>query len=94
MSSNLTDDEKRERIEKAKETAKNTREKYDDGKYFSLGEAVDEIKQANGVGQTTVASTKLVGKSLFNIGKFALAEALPSFLDRAAEQNEKALNKK
>lgn len=90
----LSDDEKKARIQDMRDSAKNFREKYKDGKYYSFGEAIDDIKQANGAGETTVASVKLVGKSLFNIGRFTFAEVLPAIADRSADLHEQSMKKK
>ena len=89
----LNDDEKKEFIRKMRDDAKNMREKHKNVKYFSFGEAIDDIKQANGAGKTTIASVKLVGKSIFNIGRFTVSEILPAMVDSAADIHEKSLKK-
>lgn len=87
----LSDDEKHERIESMRNNANSAREKYGKGKYFSFGEAIDEIKQADGAGETAVASVKLIGKSLFNIGRFTVAEVIPGMMEQTAKQAEKSM---
>jgi hypothetical protein len=60
-------------------------------KYFKIGEALQEIKQADGVASTATSAIKLFGKSVFNIGRFAAAEVLPAVLEHTSkkiEQNE------
>lgn len=90
----LSDHEKREKIDSWKASAAEQREKHKDGKYYSWGETIDDIKNASGVGETAVAGAKWAGKSLFNIGRFAVAEVLPSMLEGNARAAEKHLKKK
>lgn len=89
----LSDDEKRERIAEWRDTAKRGRERYKDGKYMSLKESVNKFKDADNAGEKALAGAKIVGKSLFNIGRFAVAEALPSMLEQVAKQAEKSMKK-
>mgnify|MGYP007087627617 CR=1 FL=1 len=89
----LSDDEKRERIAGWRDTAEQRREYHKEGKYLSLKESVDEFKDADNAGGKALAGAKIVGKSLFNIGRFAVAEALPSFLEQTAKQAEKSMKK-
>lgn len=61
--------------------------------YFSLDDAVNDVKLANGAGETTFASVKLVSKTLANLGKFTFGEALPVLMKNLAD-NDEALTKK
>lgn len=61
--------------------------------YFKIGSAVDDVKYAFGAKETTLATLKLFGKSAFNIGRFAVAEVIPSAVKHSADailKNEKA----
>lgn len=90
----LDDDGKRERIASMKDRAATSKEKYGKGSYYDWGETIDDIKKANGAGETAVAGAKWAGKSLFNIGKFAVAEVLPGLSKAAAEAAEDKLKNK
>lgn len=90
----LDDDGKRESLKKLKDSATSAEEKFSKGSYYSWSETIDDIKHASGAGKTAVAGTKLVGKSLFNIGKFALAEILPGILKTAVKKEEENLKNK
>lgn len=72
-------------------------------KYIDIKKIYQQIKSADGVADTVFASAAMVGAVGFNIGKFALTEALPSILEKQAdsvfknerstdEQREKAEN--
>jgi len=39
--------------------------------YYKLGEALTEVRSANGAKETAISSAKLVGKFAFNAGLFA-----------------------
>jgi len=90
----LDDDGKRERIASMKDRAATSKEKYGKGSYYAWGETIDDIKKANGAGETAVAGAKWAGKSLFNIGKFTIAEVLPGITEAIANKNEENLRKK
>ncbi len=60
-----------------------------ESKYFKIGEALDEVNHAYGDKEKTVASLKLLGKGIFNVGRFAVAEVLPSAMEQVAKQVEK-----
>lgn len=73
--------------------------------YFKLGEALDDVNHAYGAKDKAVATLKLFGKGVFNVGRFAVAEALPAALEHASnavannakatdEQREKARESK
>lgn len=61
-------------------------------KYFKMGEALDDVSFAYGAKDTAVASLKLLGKGLFNVGRFAVAEVLPSAMEQVAKTVEKNPN--
>lgn len=92
----LDDDGKRERISSMKDRAAAGKEKHRNSKrgYYSWGETIDDIKQADGAGQTAVAGAKWAGKSLFNIGKFTVGELIPGMLEAGAKQAEEKLKNK
>lgn len=94
--SNLDDDGKRERIASIKERAAAGKEKHKNSKssYYSWGETIDDIKKADGAGETAVAGAKWAGKSLFNIGKFTVGELIPGMLEAGARQAEDRLKNK
>lgn len=92
--SDLDDDGKRERIADMKDRAASTKEKYGKGSYYSWGETIRDIKEADGAGETAIAGAKWAGKSLFNIGKFTIAEVLPGITEAIANKNEENLRKK
>lgn len=66
----------------------------DKSKYFKIGEAIDDVKYADGVKDMSIASIKALGKGIFNIGRFAVAEVIPSVLDNAAKAAESRKNNK
>lgn len=92
----LDDDGKRERIASMKEKAAAGKEKHKNSKssYYSWGETIDDIKKADGAGETAVAGAKWAGKSLFNIGKFTAGELIPGMLASGARQMEESLKNK
>ena len=92
----LDDDGKRERIASMKERAARGKEKHKNSKrgYYSWGETINDIKRADGAGETAVAGAKWAGKSLFNIGKFTVGELIPGMLEQAAKHAEDKLDNK
>ncbi|EAB6233626.1 hypothetical protein ABHI03_004684 [Salmonella enterica subsp. enterica serovar Braenderup] len=44
--------------------------------FFNLGKAVDDVRKADGIADTGLASLSLVGKGLFNVARFAVTEGL------------------
>lgn len=60
-----------------------------ESKYFKMGEALDEVKRAYGAQDTAVSTLKLLGKGIFNVGRFAVAEVLPSVMEQVATKVEK-----
>lgn len=71
--------------DKARKFASMLRDKVGSKEYYSAKETVDDVRYAIGAGETAVAGAKLVGKSLFNIGKFIAGDLLPSALDKGAD---------
>ncbi|MCG9057309.1 hypothetical protein LH442_15330 [Laribacter hongkongensis] len=63
--------------------------KEEKSKYFKMGEALDDVNYAYGTKDKAVASLKLIGKGLFNVGRFAVAEALPSAIGHVAQTIDK-----
>lgn len=98
--SECTDEEKLERIARMKDNASSMREKYGtsqkEGKsiYFSMSDAVSELSKADTGTKKAMATSKLVGKSLFNVGRFVLGTALPALTEEIAKQNEKSIKSK
>lgn len=92
----LDDDGKRERIASLKDRAATGKEKHRSSNrgYYSWGETIDDIKKAEGAGQTAIAGAKWAGKSLFNIGKFTTGELIPGILEGVAKQAEENLKNK
>lgn len=90
----LDDDGKRERIGSMRDRATSTKEKFGGGSYYSWGETIDDIKDAKGAAETAVAGGKWAGKSLFNIGKFTVAEVVPGIMKGAAKLAEENLKNK
>lgn len=90
----LDDDGKRERIKAIRDQADSAKEKFGKGSYYSWGETIRDIKDAQGAAETAVAGGKWAGKSLFNIGKFAVSEVLPSMMKNLADVSEKKLKDK
>lgn len=90
----LDDDGKRERIGSMRDKATSTNEKFGKGSYYSWGETIDDIKHAEGATETAIAGGKWAGKSLFNIGKFAIAEVVPGVMKGVANMAEEKLNHK
>lgn len=58
--------------------------KDDKNGYYDFFEAVDDIKNANGVVDTALSTVGMVGKMGFNVAKFALTDMLPSILEKQA----------
>ncbi len=79
---------KEEKARKLREDAQALREKIG-GDYYSAKEAIDDVYYADGIGGKAAASAKLIGKSLFNIGRFIGSEILPAI----GEQNARKLEK-
>lgn len=51
----------------------------DDQEYLSVSDEIDELKSSsNGAKEKAVAGATLVGKSIFNLGKFLLKEGPPA----------------
>ncbi|HHQ4308444.1 TPA: hypothetical protein ACSP7Y_004493 [Serratia fonticola] len=44
--------------------------------FFDLGKAVDDVRKADGVADTGLASLSLAGKGLFNVARFVVTEGL------------------
>ncbi len=77
----------------ARELREGTAEKLGSD-YYSPREAIDDVRYAIGAGETAVAGAKLVGKSLFNIGKFVGGSLLPDFLETRARMYEQKEDKR
>ncbi|MGM8939408.1 hypothetical protein [Psychrobacter okhotskensis] len=90
----LDDDGKRERITSMRDRADSTQAKFSKGSYYSWGETIDDIRRAEGAAETAVAGGKWAGKSLFNIGKFAVAEVVPGVMKSVARMSEENLKNK
>lgn len=75
--------------DKARKFASMLRDKVGSKEYYSAKETVDDVRYAIGAGETAAAGAKLVGKSLFNIGKFIAGDLLPSALDKGASNYHK-----
>ncbi|KVE75810.1 hypothetical protein WI98_11930 [Burkholderia vietnamiensis] len=66
----------------------------DDDKYLSLSEDWSELVDGYGAKERSVAGLKILGKSIFNIGKFAFTEALPKIAEQTARMAEEAAKNK
>ncbi len=61
----------------------------DDDKYYKLGDAVDEFNYSYGAKDKTVSALKMVGKGLFNVGKYLITDGkdqLESYNERTREK--------
>lgn len=63
----------------------NMNEQDEDSGYFKLGDALDEMSYSYGVKDKGISALKLVGKGVFNIGRFAVAEVFPALLETTAK---------
>jgi hypothetical protein len=66
----------------------------DDDKYLSLSEDWSELVDGYGAKERSIAGLKLLGKSIFNVGKFTLTEALPRMAEQTAKMAEEAAKNK
>lgn len=60
--------------------------------YFKMDEALDDVNYAYGAKDKAVSTLKLLGKGLFNAGRFAVAEVLPAAMEQSAKLLEKNPN--
>lgn len=61
----------------------------DDDKYYKLGDAVDEFNYSYGAKDKTVSALKMVGKGLFNVGKYLITDGknqLESYNEKTREK--------
>ncbi|WP_143189342.1 hypothetical protein [Paraburkholderia lycopersici] len=65
-----------------------------DDEYLSLSEDWSELVDGYGAKERSIAGLKLLGKSIFNVGKFTFTEALPKMAERAAQMAEEAAKNK
>jgi len=67
----------------------------DDNKsgYFKMSDALDDLTMSFGAKDKAVAGLKLFGKGIFNVGKFAVAEVLPTAAEQMAHTNIKNSDK-
>lgn len=56
-----------------------------DKKYLSLSEDWSDLVDGYGAKERSIAGLKLLGKSIFNVGKFTFTEALPKIAEEAAK---------
>ena len=64
------------------------------GKYFGLGEDWDQLTgKFNSGGERTMAGFKLIGKSLFNAGTYAVTEAIPGVIEQGGKKTSDYLEK-
>lgn len=61
----------------------------DDKKYLSLSDDIDDFKNGYDGMEKAKAGFKILGKSIFNIGKFTVTEALPEMARRVEEEKSK-----
>ena len=57
-------------------------------KYLKLSEDIDDIKYGNSKEKAT-ASIKILGKSIFNIAKYAVSDVLPAMIERSEQEKKK-----
>lgn len=65
----------------------------DDEKYYQLGDAVDEFNNSYGAKEKTVSALKVLGKGLFNVGKFLVTDGkdeLEKYNQKTREKLDKA----
>ncbi|AIO45628.1 hypothetical protein KDX27_07550 [Burkholderia cenocepacia] len=64
------------------------------GKYFGLGDDWEELTGSyRSGGDRAAAGLKLLGKGLFNVGKFAVTEVVPGMVSQAGKRAEEHLDK-
>lgn len=62
--------------------------------YFDMSKALDEFNHESfGAKEKAASGLKMFGKGLFNVGKFAIAEALPAIIKQSAETNVRTADK-
>ena len=89
MESQLNDRTDEERVENLRNLASKSREKSSRGDYYSPKATIQEFNDAYGAGEKAKAGTKLIGKSIFNIGRFIGKEVLPTILEQTANKIDK-----
>jgi hypothetical protein len=57
--------------------------------YFSMSEAIDDVRYENDGKRKAIAVTKLFGKGLFNTAKYVIKEALPEHVSRLEKKKGK-----
>jgi hypothetical protein len=65
----------------------------DDDKYANLSEDWGELVNGYGAKGRSWAGVKLLSKSIFNVGVFAVTEALPKFTEQMQKAAEDAKKK-
>lgn len=55
-----------------------------DSPYFKIGDAFDEILISTNTKEKAFSTIKLIGKSVYNVGRFAVAEVLPAAVESNA----------
>lgn len=61
----------------------------DKSKYASLADDIDEFRYSSGAGAKTLAGAKIFAKGFFNLGVFAITEAIPKIV----EEQKKSIDK-
>ena len=61
-------------------------EEEKDSKYLKLSDDFDQLKNGFDGLDKVAGGAKLLGKGLFNIGKFALTEVLPKVAEESAKR--------
>lgn len=61
----------------------------DEKKYLSLSDDIEDFKNGYDGMEKAKAGFKILGKSIFNIGKYTVTEALPEMARRVEEENSK-----
>jgi hypothetical protein len=64
-------------------------EDKNDSKYSSLSNDIDDFRHSSGVGSKSMAGAKVLAKSLFNVGVFAVTEVLPGMVEAQKKAIEK-----
>lgn len=54
--------------------------------YFKMSDAVDDVKYAFDAKDTAIAAAKLVGKGVFNVGRFAVVDVIPGVIGQMAKK--------
>ncbi|QIR16350.1 hypothetical protein [Shewanella aestuarii] len=60
-------------------------------KYFKIGDDIDDVRYGFGAGQRLKSGLKVFGKSVANVGVFAVTEVLPAMTNKVNKMAEDTL---